>query len=196
MLPAYLRGTEEPDGTPSRQAGAGVDFQWLAVWLHQEHHSMCQSPIAGVAVPFRPLGQPQSRSKGLQPTAVGTLGNVSPLKHRAAPDANHTTALLRSFCRDCTAAPQPPQWPYGEVSFPALSGCTLRAEKAVETGGGPIIATRLLLRPDTPKHDAGSELETNQGGQSHPQFCRRLQHCGTVGMACMKTGWLSRYVLP
>jgi hypothetical protein len=104
---------------------------------------------------------------------------------------HHTPLFLRFFgCFAEPAAPQPPQWPHGEVSFLPVSGCMLRAEKAVEGRGGPIIASRLLLRPDTLRHDAGSGLGANYDGQCHHQFCRRLQHSGTVGMACMKT-WMA-----
>jgi hypothetical protein len=158
-----------------------------------------QGPIAGVAVPFRLLPllrhQPQS-CISLQgpptdpPLEPGEKGAAVEAPSGAGSSAPHPSSCPSSFFFAEPAAPQPPRWPHGEVSFLPDSGCMLRAEKAVETRGGPIIATRLLLRPDTLRHDAGSQREANHDGQGHPQFCRRLQHSGTVGMPCMKT-WMA-----
>jgi hypothetical protein len=167
--------------------------------LHQERDSRARdlspaSPSRSVCCRCCVINpNPASRSKGLQPTRRWNPGErVPPLKHRAAPGlrAPHPSSCPSSVRFAESAAPQPPRWPHGEVSFLPVSGCMLRAEKAVETRGGPIIATRLLLRPDTLRHDAGSQREANHDGQGHPQFCRRLQHSGTVGMPCMKT-WMA-----
>lgn len=74
----------------------------------------------------------------------------------------------------------------GQVSLLARLGCKSIAEKAVDTAGDQSVPRQRLLRRNTLKHDAGRELGANHDAQSQCPRCRRLQHSGTGGIACMR----------